>query len=407
MSSFTDNTSLATSSPFLSTIAQQTNKPDDDESLISQDGVSTGELAFIAISMTIMSLLVVLGNIFVIIIYYKNRKLQSPKNFFILSLAVADIIIGLIPVNFYTVYLMFGYWPMGVIVCNAWLVIDYWACTVSTLTLLAISYDRFYFTWFPVKHRVQCNRAYIKKVITIIWILAFLIWAPAILGYPHAVGQHTVPHDQCYIQFLLENGFVTFITAFCSYYGPVLFTTIAYGLVSYRLVNMGRTSTFVRKVKPRVVMVATQSQSQTSAPAAMPTMTSQEQQTEATDGISVIPSTVTTAVVGPTKSDNRSTVRRVEKNRQQKNAKKGLQLLLLIIVAFSISWMPYYLSTVIVSSQNIRLPERLWRFCYIVGWGNSFLNPLCYAFGSKHFKKGFIELITCARYKQKINYAIR
>lgn len=404
------------------------------ESLISNVGTSVVELAFIGFSMTIMSLIIVLGNVAVIWLYFKKTRLQQPKNFFIVSLAVADIIIGLIPVNFYTVYLMYGYWPLGVVFCNAWLVIDYWACTVSTLSLLAISYERFYFTWFPLKHRIYWNGAYVKRVILGIWVLAFLIWAPAILAYPYAIGERTVPPDQCYIQFLLENGPVTTATAFCSYYGPVLLTTIAYALVSCKLLAVRKERRIGpgTESKPTHAVAAGEASSAapisasltayseqkgnpsqfSSRPATSPALvTSNRKRRIASPSINgqsslalspraaclnqtISPRLPSTKLKTEKNITTSSTSKKIDKVRQERRSRRGLKLLLLIILAFSISWLPYYLSTVVVSITKIKLPERLWRFCYIIGWGNSFLNPLCYAFGSKLFKQGLVEVFT-------------
>jgi len=333
--------------------------------LISGEDITIGELVFIAVTMTTLSGLTVIGNIFVLFIYLRNVQLQSAKNIFIISLAIADIIIGIVPVNFYTVYLMYARWPLGIVVCNAWLIIDYWTCTVSTLTLLAIAFDRFYFTWFPISHRLRTSRIYVKRVVYTIWVAAFLVWAPAILIYPYAHGEHTVPANQCYIQFLFENGHVTFATAFCSYYGPVLMTAILYIAVSSKLMNMKK-----RKVEPL----------------------------NQVRSLNVTGSKTSSTVIAGSNFVSSVTYRESKQinaqiNRQMLSSRKSLRLLSLIIIAFSVSWLPYYLSTVVVAYSKVDLPERLWRFCYIVGWGNSFLNPLCYAFGSKLFRKGFVSMV--------------
>lgn len=385
---------------------------ENEASLISNEGDSLGELIFIGLTMTIMSLLVVLGNVAVIWLYFKNSRLQQPKNFFILSLAVADIIIGLIPVNFYTIYLLYGYWPLGVFVCNVWLIIDYWACTVSTLSLLTISYERFYFTWFPLQHRLSWTGAYVKKVIIGIWVLAFLIWAPAILIYPYARGEHTVPSDQCYIQFLLESGTVTLFTAFCSYYGPVLFTTLAYVMVSCKLLNVRGE----RKVGPMAESGVIEAEATKRRPSFTSSVTHQNRSTMESlvssthHSIlnSVSPSHTSTTVpvsndliipVAKTKASSSTAGLKIVNARLVRRSRRSLKLLLLIILAFSVSWLPYYLSTVVVAFTKIKLSQRLWRFCYIIGWGNSFLNPLCYAFGSKLFKQGLVDIVTCNKYR--------
>ena len=297
--------------------------------------------------------------------------------------------------------------------CNIWLIIDYWACTVSTLSLLTISYERFYFTWFPLKHRISWTGAYVKKVIIGIWVLAFLIWAPAILVYPYARGEHTVPSDQCYIQFLLESGTVTLITAFFSYYGPVLFTTLAYVMVSCKLFNVrserrvgplaesdgkgaGITKShpsFTSSVNHRSTMETLDSPSHHSiVNSVSPSRTTASTATTSVSNVMKLPATKTKKSSYGVKIANARLVRR---------SRRSLKLLLLIILAFSVSWLPYYLSTVVVAFTKIKLPQRLWRFCYIIGWGNSFLNPLCYAFGSKLFKQGLVDIVTCAKFRAR------
>ena len=358
---------------FNRSLSSPVHDPKNNAGIISNKGASVGELVLIGVTMTTMSLLIVLCNVAVISVYFKNRRLQQPKNFFIVSLAVADIIIGLVPVNFYTVYLLCGHWPLGVVFCNAWLIIDYWACTVSTLSLLTISYERFYCTWFPVKHRLYWTGPYTKKVIVGIWVLAFLIWAPAILVYPYAIGQHTVPEDQCYVQFLLESGTVTLVTAFFSYYGPVLFTTLAYVMVSCIVLDVRSK----RKVGPSAAAVEVGAIGQFHN------------------------STTSYPIASSSQKDSSLSMKKF--STRLRRSRRSLRLLLSIILAFSVSWLPYNFSTVVVSFTKIELPERLWRFCYIIGWVNSFLNPFCYAFGSKLFKQGLVEMLTYIRYRGQRN----
>ena len=42
----------------------------------------------------------------------------------------------------YTMFLILGYWPLGAIVCDVWLCIDYTMSNASVANLLIICFDR-------------------------------------------------------------------------------------------------------------------------------------------------------------------------------------------------------------------------------------------------------------------------
>ena len=89
------------------------------------------------------SLLTVIGNLIIIKSFVSNPKLRTMNNLYIINLAIADIIIGLISMNFFTVYLVSGSWIFGPQICDAWLTIDYVASNTSVLTLVIICFDRY------------------------------------------------------------------------------------------------------------------------------------------------------------------------------------------------------------------------------------------------------------------------
>ena len=71
--------------------------------------VFTSRNVTILISMTIVSMVTVSGNMLVFIVFVKNDQLRKPINYFVISLAVADFAIGLLSVNFYSTYLLYRY----------------------------------------------------------------------------------------------------------------------------------------------------------------------------------------------------------------------------------------------------------------------------------------------------------
>ena len=71
--------------------------------------VFTSRNVTILISMTIVRMVTVSGNMLVFIVFVKNDQLRKPINYFVISLAVADFAIGLLSVNFYSTYLLYRY----------------------------------------------------------------------------------------------------------------------------------------------------------------------------------------------------------------------------------------------------------------------------------------------------------
>ena len=71
--------------------------------------VFTSRNVTILISMTIVTMVTVSGNMLVFIVFVKNDQLRKPINYFVISLAVADFAIGLLSVNFYSTYLLYRY----------------------------------------------------------------------------------------------------------------------------------------------------------------------------------------------------------------------------------------------------------------------------------------------------------
>ena len=88
---------------------------------VSSEGLPfqfTTRKIIIFLSMTFVSIVTVLGNLLVLISYLKSQELRKSTNYFIISLAVADFFIDLLSVNFYSVYLLYEYWPFRASVCD-------------------------------------------------------------------------------------------------------------------------------------------------------------------------------------------------------------------------------------------------------------------------------------------------
>lgn len=84
----------------------------------------------------------VLGNALVIISVQRNRKLRVITNYFVVSLAMADMLVALCAMTFNASVELSGRWLFGAFMCNVYNSLDVYFSTASILHLCCISVDR-------------------------------------------------------------------------------------------------------------------------------------------------------------------------------------------------------------------------------------------------------------------------
>ncbi|MEQ2258778.1 Muscarinic acetylcholine receptor M5 [Xenotaenia resolanae] len=188
---------------------------------------SLWEVITIATVSAIVSLITIVGNVLVLLSFKVNSQLKTVNNYYLLSLAFADLIIGVLSMNLYTTYILMGYWSLGNIACDLWLAVDYVASNASVMNLLVISFDRYFSITRPLTYRAKRTPKRAAIMIGLAWLVSFVLWAPPILCWQYFVGERNVPPDQCQIQFLTEP-VITFGTAIAAFYIPVSVMTILY-----------------------------------------------------------------------------------------------------------------------------------------------------------------------------------
>ncbi|XP_074844744.1 muscarinic acetylcholine receptor M3 [Carettochelys insculpta] len=190
-------------------------------------GHTLWQVVLIAFLTGILALVTIIGNILVIVAFKVNKQLKTVNNYFLLSLACADLIIGVISMNLFTTYIIMDHWALGNLACDLWLSIDYVASNASVMNLLVISFDRYFSITRPLTYRAKRTTKRAGMMIGLAWVISFILWAPAILFWQYFVGKRTVPPDECYIQFLSVPT-ITFGTAIAAFYLPVTIMTILY-----------------------------------------------------------------------------------------------------------------------------------------------------------------------------------
>lgn len=181
----------------------------------------------------VTSLCTIVGNILVVLAFILEKNLRQPSNYLIASLAITDLLIGLFSMPFYTLYLLMVYWPLGQILCDLWLSLDYTVCLVSQYTVFLITLDRFCSVKAPAKYRNWRTTRKIKVMIAVTWFVPALIFFTSILGWRRFTGTPPPTDYTCYAEFQNDQTFTVILTI--SYYWVTLVIMIGLYIGIYRV----------------------------------------------------------------------------------------------------------------------------------------------------------------------------
>ncbi|TRY78937.1 hypothetical protein TCAL_01728 [Tigriopus californicus] len=182
---------------------------------------NSNQVVLIGASATLLSVATILGNLLVLVSFKMDKRLQTISNYFLCSLAVADIIIGSISMPLFTVNVIQNEWPFGAVPCDIWLSVDYLASNASVLNLLVISFDRYFSVTRPLTYRASRTTRRAALMIIWAWGLSAILWPPWIVAWPYIEGERTVPQNDCYVQFIYSNKFMSILTMMVAFFIPV------------------------------------------------------------------------------------------------------------------------------------------------------------------------------------------
>ncbi|XP_030706851.2 D(4) dopamine receptor [Globicephala melas] len=126
---------------------------------------------------------VLAGNSLVCVSVAAERALQTPTNYFILSLAAADLLLALLVLPLF-VYseVQGGVWLLSPGLCDALMAMDVMLCTASIFNLCAISVDRFVAVAVPLHYNRQSRGGRQLLLIGATWLLSAAVAAPVLCG---------------------------------------------------------------------------------------------------------------------------------------------------------------------------------------------------------------------------------
>lgn len=107
----------------------------------------------------------------------------TTTHYFVGSLAVADLLLGIAVLPFSASLEATGRWSFGLALCDVWAALDVLCCTASILSLCAISVDRYVGVTRPLRHSTVVSERRATVVVVGVWLLSFALSVAPLFGW--------------------------------------------------------------------------------------------------------------------------------------------------------------------------------------------------------------------------------
>ena len=130
--------------------------------------------------------LALIGNIFIGVIVYRTRSMRKPINFFIVNMAMSDLLFPIVCFPYIVTEMNFGYYILGGPVGQALCKLNYFlidvSASLSIQSLVLIAVDRFGAVVFPLRSPLISSK-HCRFFILATWIIAVAANIPDALTY--------------------------------------------------------------------------------------------------------------------------------------------------------------------------------------------------------------------------------
>ncbi|XP_004611044.2 alpha-1D adrenergic receptor [Sorex araneus] len=330
--------------------------------VVSAQGVGVG------VFLALFILTAVAGNLLVILSVACNRHLQTVTNYFIVNLAVADLLLSTTVLPFSATMEVLGFWAFGRAFCDVWAAVDVLCCTASILSLCTISVDRYVGVRHSLKYPAIMTERKAAAILALLWVVALVVSVGPLLGW-----KEPVPPDERFCGITEEAGYAVF-SSVCSFYLPMAVIVVMY----CRVYVVARSTT--RSLEAGV----------------------KRERGKASDVVLRIHCRGAGAGADGAHGAMRSakghtfrsslSVRLLKFSREKKAAKT----LAIVVGVFVLCWFPFFFVLPLGSLfPHLKPSEGVFKVIFWLGYFNSCVNPLIYPCSSREFKRAFLRLLRC------------
>ncbi|KAF6719160.1 Beta-2 adrenergic receptor [Oryzias melastigma] len=361
---------------------------------------SDAELVLLAVAMAILVLAIVLGNVMVISAILRFHRLQTVTNLFIASLAVADLIMGVVVVPFSSSNILLSSWKFGNFMCDFWTATDVLCVTASIETLCVIALDRYLAITLPLRYPTLLTRARAIAAILAVWAVASLIsFLPIYLKLwmsKDLQALECVKREDC-CEFHTNQAYAV-ISSIVSFYLPLVVMIFLYSRVFQEAQKQ------LKKIRGREqhfynMHYSTQLACPDDSPV-MNTRRAENREAMEEDRLNMQQLEEVESDKGEKNEENRANTQKEEgKQSSAKRLKfslkehKALKTLGIIMGTFTLCWLPFFILNIVMAySDKNSINDVPFRLLNWLGYSNSAFNPLIYC-RSPDFRHAFQEIL--------------
>ncbi|XP_061098896.1 trace amine-associated receptor 1-like [Conger conger] len=274
--------------------------------------------------------LTVCGNLLVIISIAHFKKLHTPTNYLILSLAVVDFLLGVVIMPPSMVRTIETCWYFGDVFCKIHSSTDVMLCTASILNLSFISIDRYYAVCQPLHYQTKITTYTTVIMITVSWSVSACVGFGMVFLELNILGIE----DFYYNNVACIGGCILFQTQASSSMSSIL---------SFYIPG------FIMLVIYQKIFHVAQKQARS----------------------------IHSIACNNIHSEN------------SKMERKATKTLAIVMGVFLSCWLPFFVCNIIDPVINYSVPPLLFDTFVWIGYFNSTFNPIVYAFFYRWFRKAF------------------
>nr|UVC41623.1 octopamine receptor variant 3 [Apis mellifera] len=322
----------------------------------------------------------VFGNLLVMVSVMRHRKLRIITNYFVVSLALADMLVAMFAMTFNASVQLTGKWLFGYFMCDVWNSLDVYFSTSSILHLMCISVDRYWAIVKPLKYPIIMTRRLAAYMLLACWILpAFISFVPIFMGwYTTAENSMRRQNHPEICEFKVNKIYVIFSSS-VSFWIPCTIMTLTYFAV-FKEAN--RQEKQMHSRMGNVMLLSHR-------PSKDLNNLNGELNSAGSSKTLTLNEISTNHLHTPTKDKN------IMKMKREHKAARTLGI---IMGTFILCWLPFFLWYVITTlcGESCPCPDVVIALLFWIGYTNSALNPLIYAYFNRDFREAFKNTLQCA-----------